>query len=73
MTKRVLVLGAGGMIGQKLLARLVRDGIGGEAAQITAHDIAFPESAVPVDRQIIGSVTERLLRTSERPVYIEPA
>ncbi|WP_246057701.1 D-erythronate dehydrogenase [Arenibacterium halophilum] len=58
MKKRVLVLGAGGMIGQKLLARLVRDGIDGAKVQITAHDIAFPDNAVPVDRQIIGSVTE---------------
>jgi nucleoside-diphosphate-sugar epimerase len=44
----ILITGAGGMIGRKLVERLVRDGkIGGKAiSRLTLHDIAAPEKPV---------------------------
>lgn len=57
MTK-ILILGGGGMIGQKLAHRLAEDGWNGSPADITAHDIAFPPDAANVQRQIVGSVTD---------------
>lgn len=57
MTK-VLILGAGGMIGQKLARRLREQGWNGQPAEIIAHDIAFPDNSIPVARQIVGDLTE---------------
>ncbi|MEX0338771.1 MAG: D-erythronate dehydrogenase [Arenibacterium sp.] len=57
MTK-VLILGGGGMIGQKLTRWLVDHGWEGNPVEITSHDLAFPENPVPVGRQIEGDVTD---------------
>ena len=57
MTK-ILILGGGGMIGQKLAHHLLASGWQGNPVEITSHDIAFPPNAVPVQHQITGSVTE---------------
>ena len=66
MTK-TLILGGGGMIGQKLAARLARTGLGGNAAQVDLFDIGFPEPSAP-GTQITGSVTaaESLERLAAR-------
>ncbi|MGY2050748.1 D-erythronate dehydrogenase [Methylobacterium sp. JK268] len=42
----ILILGAAGMVGRKLLARLVQDGsLGGEAiTRLTLHDVVAPEA-----------------------------
>ena len=52
---RVLVLGAGGMIGQKLLASLAQDR---PEAEVIAHDIAFPPNPVNARQNVTGSVTD---------------
>lgn len=67
---RILILGAGGMIGQKLAARIARDGFRGAPAEVIAHDMAFPPSPAPVARQITGTVTDPgIMKTlaAERP------
>jgi len=52
---KVLVLGAGGMIGQKLLQALARQQ---PDADVIAHDIVFPPQPAPASETIIGSLTE---------------
>lgn len=52
---RVLILGGGGMVGQKLAQRLLRDGLpGATEVSITLHDLAFPESGVAVTDRRVG-------------------
>lgn len=58
MTK-VLILGGGGMIGQQLAARLVRDGLGGDRSlDITAFDVAFPPDPVSGPACITGDIAD---------------
>ncbi|MHA6264860.1 D-erythronate dehydrogenase [Arenibacterium sp. CAU 1754] len=57
MTK-ILILGGGGMIGQKLARNLLNDGWEGQPVDITSHDIAFPPDAAPVQRQVVGNITD---------------
>jgi len=51
----ILVTGAGGMIGRKLLDRLVREGqVGGKAiSQMTLHDIVAPEAPKGVHYPVV--------------------
>ena len=43
---RVLILGGGGMVGQKLAHALMDEGLpGAEPLVITLHDLGFPEEA----------------------------
>ncbi len=51
----ILILGGGGMIGQKLAASLAADT---PAAQVTLFDIAFPPDSAPASRQITGDITD---------------
>lgn len=53
----ILILGGGGMIGQKLAARLAKTGLKGSATQVDLFDIGFPPSSAP-GTQITGSVTD---------------
>lgn len=72
MTK-ILILGGGGMIGQKLAHHLAAKGYDGAPAEVISHDIAFPGDAAPVARQIAGSVTDPDIMTTlaaERPDVI---
>jgi len=39
---KVLILGAGGMIGQKLAHNIARNGLGGETSELILHDIVKP-------------------------------
>lgn len=57
MTK-ILILGGGGMIGQKLAHDLLANGWNDQPAEITSHDIAFPPDAAPVHRQVTGDITD---------------
>lgn len=55
---RVLILGGGGMIGQKLAASLARDGLGDDPApEVTLFDIAFPDGGAAGAR-IAGNLTD---------------
>lgn len=53
---RLLILGGGGMIGQKLAARLAQHGLNGADVQVDLFDVGFPDMSAP-GTQIIGSVT----------------
>ena len=57
---RILILGGGGMIGQKLAAQLLT---ADATADITLHDIAFPPNGV-VARQQTGDVSDPLVMTA---------
>ena len=49
---RVLILGGGGMVGQKLAARLEAEGLPGhDDLHLTLHDIAFPPGGAGTDRR----------------------
>ena len=50
--KRVLILGGGGMVGQKLAHKLEAEGLDGTPVTLTLHDIAFPEGGAGSDRRI---------------------
>lgn len=54
--KRILILGGGGMIGQKLAHRLNRDGLNGESAELILHDIAFPETGAKASKRLTGDL-----------------
>ncbi|WP_420860389.1 D-erythronate dehydrogenase [Algirhabdus cladophorae] len=57
MTK-VLILGGGGMVGQKLAHHLVAHGLNGDAdLSITLHDIAFPPNGAKANMRL-GSVAD---------------
>ena len=49
---RVLILGGGGMVGQKLAHKLETEGLDGTPVQLTLHDIAFPEGGAGTDRRV---------------------
>ena len=55
---RVLILGGGGMVGQKLAHRLIADGLGGVPCEITLHDIAFPPTGAKVADQRLGNLAD---------------
>lgn len=45
---RVLILGGGGMVGQKLAHRIAAEGlVGGEMPEVTLYDIGFPDGGAP--------------------------
>ncbi|WP_298841591.1 D-erythronate dehydrogenase [uncultured Roseobacter sp.] len=54
---RVLILGGGGMVGQKLAARLVHEGLGGgPAPQTILFDVGFPPAGVEGPEQMTGDL-----------------
>ncbi|MFY0690708.1 MAG: SDR family oxidoreductase [Paracoccaceae bacterium] len=56
---KVLILGGGGMLGQKLARRLLENGLNGAARPaITLHDMAFPPERLPGVAYLTGSITE---------------
>ncbi|MCV3270287.1 D-erythronate dehydrogenase [Roseobacter sinensis] len=58
MTK-VLIIGGGGMVGQKLLSRLLAEGLPGhETLEITLFDIGFPTSCPEEPARIAGNLTD---------------
>ena len=55
----ILIFGAGGMVGQKLVNRIRTDGIAGDNGHtLTLHDIAFPASGQNIGRQVVGDITD---------------
>ncbi|MEP3346371.1 MAG: D-erythronate dehydrogenase [Litoreibacter sp.] len=55
---KVLILGGGGMVGQKLAQQIALHGLGGQTADITLHDIAFPPAPIAGSKQVVGSITD---------------
>lgn len=55
--RKILILGGGGMIGQKLAAALAQVGLNGDRnIAVTLHDIAFPPSTTDA-KQVTGDVS----------------
>lgn len=59
MTK-VLIIGGGGMVGQKLAHHIAAHGLNGDTSlDVTLADIGFPQSGgAPADRQLSGNLTD---------------
>lgn len=57
MTK-ILILGGGGMIGQKLAQQIATNGWQGAPATVTLHDIGFPENGAPAAERLTGSIAD---------------
>ncbi|WP_299779633.1 D-erythronate dehydrogenase [uncultured Roseobacter sp.] len=56
---RVLIIGGGGMVGQKLLTRLLSEGLPGhDMLDISLFDIGFPPSCPEGPTQITGNLTD---------------
>jgi nucleoside-diphosphate-sugar epimerase len=55
---KILIIGGGGMIGQKLAYQLTADGWGGEPAEVTLYDVGFPDNGVQATRRLVGNLTE---------------
>lgn len=56
---RILIIGGGGMVGQKLAWRLARDGLDGMATpDVTLFDMVFPERSAP-GAQLQGTLTDQ--------------
>ena len=62
---RILIIGGGGMVGQKLAHRLAAQGLDGhDAPQVTLYDMGFPEHGAPAVARITGNIgDENHLRT----------
>ena len=55
---KALILGGGGMVGQKLARHIAANGLNGQPVDITLHDIAFPSDPVAGAAQIKGSIAD---------------
>lgn len=56
---RILIIGGGGMVGQKLAASLAADGFdGAPAPDVTLFDVQFPPDGAPAAQRISGNVTD---------------
>ena len=54
---KILIIGGGGMVGQKLAHRLAADPLGTND-EITLFDLVFPEGGAPAGNRITGNVTD---------------
>ena len=65
---RVLILGGGGMVGQKLAHKLESEGLDGAPVRLTLHDMAFPEGGAGTDRRVgnLSTAAEGAALAAER-------
>lgn len=65
---RVLILGGGGMVGQKLAHKLESEGLDGAPVHLTLHDMAFPEGGAGTDRRVgnLSTAAEGAALAAER-------
>ena len=55
----VLIIGGGGMVGQKLAHQIARDGLPGlPMPKVALFDLGFPEGGAPAARRIQGNVSD---------------
>ena len=54
---KILIIGGGGMVGQKLAHRLSRNPLSSED-EVTLFDITFPENGALSEHQIVGNVSD---------------
>jgi nucleoside-diphosphate-sugar epimerase len=58
-TQRILIIGGGGMVGQKLATRLATQGLADEAkSELILFDLTFPPDGAPADERIAGDLTD---------------
>ncbi len=55
---KTLIIGGGGMVGQKLAHRLSNDPLNA-GDEVTLFDMAFPENGAPAAKRVTGNVTDR--------------
>ncbi|MEM8803109.1 MAG: D-erythronate dehydrogenase [Pseudomonadota bacterium] len=55
---KVLIIGGGGMVGQKLSARLAEQPLG-DTDDVTLFDMVMPENGAPAAKRVTGNVTNR--------------
>lgn len=62
---KILIIGGGGMVGQKLAHRLAREPLpGSDAAEVTLLDTAFPPAGAPAANRVKGDLTDAKLLKS---------
>ena len=55
----VLIIGGGGMVGQKLAHLVADEGLGKTSApKVALFDLAFPENSAPAARRVSGNITD---------------
>ena len=52
---RVLIIGGGGMVGQKLAHKIADEGLLGQQPEVILADLVFPEEGAPAARRMITS------------------
>ena len=58
-TTKVLVIGGGGMVGQKLARRIADEGVAGDPApEVTLYDLGYPEGGAPAAERLIGNAAD---------------
>lgn len=59
MTQKILIIGGGGMVGQKLAFHLDQHGLNGTRdISVTLFDVGFPEIGAPAGERITGDLTD---------------
>ncbi len=57
--KRILIIGGGGMVGQKLARHLAAEGLDGDHdIEVSLFDMVFPENGAPAEHRIAGQLGE---------------
>ncbi len=59
MAQKVLIVGGGGMVGQKLAHRLAAEGLSGGDCNVVSFDMGYPEYGAPMAEMRVGSVAEK--------------
>lgn len=56
---RILIIGGGGMVGQKLANRLAAKGLPGhDFLEVTLYDVAFPDHGAPASARLSGTISD---------------
>jgi nucleoside-diphosphate-sugar epimerase len=59
MMQKVLIIGGGGMVGQKLAHKLAAEGLNGQDCTVTSFDMGHPTSGAPLAEARVGSVADK--------------
>ena len=54
---KILIIGGGGMVGQKLAHRIAAEGLGGATPEVILHDMAYPDTGAPADDRLVGDLS----------------
>ncbi|MEM6824966.1 MAG: D-erythronate dehydrogenase [Pseudomonadota bacterium] len=54
--RRVLIIGGGGMVGQKLAHRIADQGLTGATREVILYDMAYPQDSAPADLKLTGDL-----------------